>query len=127
MKCSKKSEAAKAFAEFLISPAATKVFGEYGFTMPAKTSREYKAGKRADAATLRMYAGAGLRRGVGAVIDAFAEETGIVVEGDYGGSGMIITRARLDPQADLFLPGDVAYVERLAEKADLIESTAKVA
>jgi len=76
---------------------------------------------------LRLYAGAGLRRGVDAVIEAFTRETDIRVEPDYGGSGMIISRAREDRDADLFMPGDVWYVDRLNEKAGLVESKTDIA
>ncbi|MFO7900133.1 MAG: substrate-binding domain-containing protein [Planctomycetota bacterium] len=61
---------------------------------------------------LRLYAGAGLRRAVHAAVAAFHEQTGIKVVPDYGGSGLMITRAREDDTADLFLPGDVWYVDR---------------
>jgi len=64
---------------------------------------------------LRLYAGAGLRRAVEKLVVQFKTETGIMVEPDYGGSGMIISRARDDSDADLFMPGDVWYVDRLDE------------
>jgi molybdate transport system substrate-binding protein len=37
------------------------------------------------------------------------------VDVDYAGSGVLITRAKGDPDADLFMPGDVWYVDRLEE------------
>lgn len=61
---------------------------------------------------LRLYAGAGLRRAVNAAVAAFHEKTGIKVVPDYGGSGLVLTRAREDKTADLFLPGDAWYVDR---------------
>ena len=76
---------------------------------------------------IRLYAGAGLRRGVDAIVAEFTKQSGIEVEVDYGGSGMIISRAREDQDADLFMPGDVWYVDRLQEKAGLIESKTDVA
>jgi hypothetical protein len=54
---------------------------------------------------LRLYAGAGLREAVEALAAAFQGETGIAVEVDYVGSGVLISRAKGDPQADLFMPG----------------------
>ena len=77
--------------------------------------------------TLRLYAGAGLRRAVAALAEAFSRATGIGVEPDFGGSGMLISRVRLDPEADLFLPGDVWYVDRLAEETHLVASRKTVA
>ncbi len=71
--------------------------------------------------TLRIYAGAGLRRAMDALAAEFEKETGIACEMDYGGSGMIISRAREDDNADLFIPGDVWYVDRLHELTGNIE------
>jgi molybdate transport system substrate-binding protein len=78
-------------------------------------------------APLRAYVGAGLRRAFEAAAEAFTRETRIAVEGDYGGSGMILSRARLDPDADLFLPGDVWYVDRLQEETGLVRERLDVA
>ena len=84
-------------------------------------------GKQEETKTLRLYAGAGLRRAVDELAAEFEKTTGIVVVPDYGGSGMIISRARLDPEADLFMPGDVWYVDQLHKQAGLIESKTPVA
>jgi molybdate transport system substrate-binding protein len=70
--------------------------------------------------TLKLYAGAGLQRGVKALTEAFQSAAGIKVEADYGGSGMIISRAREDTSADLFMPGDAWYAARLQELSGLI-------
>ena len=86
-----------------------------------------KSGVSRNKAALRLYAGAGLRRGIDAVAARFAEKTGIQVEVDYGGSGMIVTRALGDPDADLFIPGDVWYVDILQKKSGLVEKRENVA
>jgi molybdate transport system substrate-binding protein len=75
---------------------------------------------------LRLYAGAGLREAVEALAAAFKEETGIAVDADYAGSGVLITRAKGDPQADLFMPGDVWYVDRLEETTDNVAERVQV-
>lgn len=75
---------------------------------------------------LRLYAGAGLRRAVDTLVASFQESTGIVVDVDYAGSGVCITRAKGDPQADLFMPGDVWYVDRLQELTDNIDERVQV-
>ena len=77
--------------------------------------------------SLKLYAGAGMRRGVDALVAAFEKRTAIRVDVDYGGSGMIISRAGEDPDADLFMPGDVWYVDRLQEKKGVIASKSAVA
>ena len=71
--------------------------------------------------TLRLYCGAGLQAVVADAVAAFRARTGITVEADYAGSGMLISRAKLDPKADLFMPGDVWYLEQI-EKEGLLES-----
>lgn len=76
---------------------------------------------------LRLYAGAGLRRAVEKLNDAFEKQTGIHVEADYGGSGLILSRARADQTADLFLPGDAWYVDRLQEFTGRVDQRAAVA
>lgn len=81
---------------------------------------------RPQAVRLRLYAGAGLRDAVEALTAAFAEQTGIAVDADYAGSGVLISRAKGDPQADLFLPGDVWYVDRLEEVTGNIAERAQV-
>ena len=65
--------------------------------------------------TLKVYVGAGLRKAVDQIAEAFYQTSGIQLELDYGGSGIIISKARLDHSADLFIPGDVSYVDRLHE------------
>ena len=69
----------------------------------------------APSAPLRLYCGAGLRPAMAKLVAAFREASGIEVEADYAGSGVILARAREDTSADLFLPGDAYYVDRLQE------------
>lgn len=75
---------------------------------------------------LRLYAGGGMRRAVEELSDAFREQTGIVIDADYAGSGMLITRAQGDDAADLFMPGDVWYVDQLQQKTGNIEERVTV-
>ncbi|MHC4983496.1 MAG: molybdate ABC transporter substrate-binding protein [Planctomycetota bacterium] len=80
--------------------------------------------------TVKLYVGAGLRYAVEDLIREFEKQTGIKVEPDYGGSGMILSRVADNPdEVDLFMPGDVWYVDRLHEKTGLVEpkDRAKVA
>jgi molybdate transport system substrate-binding protein len=82
---------------------------------------------REEKVTLRLYSGAGLRRAVDELCREFESETGIRVEPDYGGSGLVLSRAREDGDADLFLPGDVWYVDQLQELAGKVEGRVEVA
>ncbi len=71
---------------------------------------------------LKLYCGAGLRRAVDVIKVEFEKKTGIKVEVDYGGSGIIIARAKETKDGDLFLPGSVSYVELLQEQAGIVKS-----
>jgi len=82
--------------------------------------------RRPEPAHIRLYTGAGMREAVEALTAAFQRETGIVVDADYAGSGVLISRAKGDPQADLFMPGDVWYVDRLAEVTDNVAQRIQV-
>lgn len=76
---------------------------------------------------LRIYTGAGLRLAVDKLTAAFEKQTGIQVEPDYGGSGVILSRAQEDPHADLFLPGDAWYVDQLQARSGRVVQRAPVA
>ena len=76
--------------------------------------------------SVTVYAGAGLRPAVDELTEAFEAETGIEVVADYAGSGMQITRVREDKSADLFMPGDVYYVDRLQELSGKVVSRTDV-
>jgi len=78
-------------------------------------------------AVVRLYAGAGLRPAVEKLVAAFESKSGVEVEPDYGGSGLILSRARDDRRADLFMPGDGWYVDRLQELTGRVAERAVVA
>ena len=77
--------------------------------------------------TLRLYAGGGLRPAVEKLATAVTAPTGIRVEPDSGGSALILARAREERQADLFLPGDAWYVDRLQSLASNVAQRARIA
>jgi len=75
---------------------------------------------------IRLYAGAGMRNAVDALTSEFENQSDINMIVDYGGSGIIISRAKENPDTDLFMPGDVSYVDRLQELTGNIESKSSV-
>lgn len=125
LKCSKRPRAARAFAEFVASRRGRAVFARYGFS-PARI-RGPKATLPTGKAvrTLRLYCGAGLRPAAAEVIERFTARTGVKVETDYSGSGMLISRIKLSRDGDLFMPGDVWYLEQV-EKEGLVQSKTMV-
>ena len=74
-----------------------------------------------------LYAAAGLRDAVEALRAEFTRQTGVQVDVDYAGSGVVLARVQKDPSADLFMPADVWYVDRLQEKAGSVAKSVPVA
>jgi len=74
-----------------------------------------------------LYAGAGLRDAVNAAAAAFEKAEGIKVVVDYKGSGTILATAKAKKTGDLFMPGDVYYVDELDKQAGLISDKTPVA
>ena len=137
--CSDKAAASKKFLEYLASEEATKTFKEFGFTtFPA--AKLYEKGKAIEGAPhkeawrvspqegqiVKLYAGAGLRNGIDKLIKAFKEDSGIVIDPEYGGSGLILTRVQMNKDGDLFMPGDVSWVEILQNKTGQVESMTQI-
>jgi len=125
LKCSKQREAARAFAEFVASSRSREVFEQYGFS-PARTDHADRSRPSVEGGqTLQLYCGAGLRPAVAEVVEAFGAETGVKVETDYAGSGMLISRAKVSREGDMLMPGDIWYLEQI-EKEELVESETMV-
>lgn len=76
-------------------------------------------------AKLLLYCGAGLRPPVAEIAIEFGRQHGVLVECDYAGSEVLLGRAKLSGQGDLYLPGDLHYVE-LARQEGLL-TTSKTA
>jgi molybdate transport system substrate-binding protein len=104
LKCSKQAEAAADFADFVVARRAT-FTDEFGFS-PAPAS--LVAGK------LSLHCGAGLRPAMEEAVKAFEAQTGSKVEASYQGSGTLITSIKLKQEGDLYMPGDVGYLDMLA-------------
>jgi molybdate transport system substrate-binding protein len=75
----------------------------------------------------RLLCGAGLKPALDELLPAFTEETGVCVEPEYAGSGIILTRARQDGVADLFLPGDAYYVDKLQRLSGRVTERVEIA
>jgi molybdate transport system substrate-binding protein len=125
LKSSKQADAARAFAQFAASPRAAEVWRKLGFGPATEPAHLAPAGSvaatEAKTGSLYVYAGAALMPALHELIQAFTAKTGTTVETDYGGSGMLISRLRLARRGDIFMPGDIWYVET-AEKEGLVSS-----
>lgn len=77
--------------------------------------------------TLRVYLAAGMNPVFDMLREEFKKETGINIDVDSAGSGILVTRAREDKDADLFIPADGWYLDQLDQKTGLVESRAVIA
>jgi len=78
--------------------------------------------KSVERARLLLYCGAGIREPVAEMAEEFGQEHGVVIECDYAGSEVLLSRIKLSSRGDLYMPGDVHYVD-LARKEGLIASS----
>jgi molybdate transport system substrate-binding protein len=109
---------ARTFARFVDSPRGREIFDEYGFSPSPRPSgypiernlRSQFEGKR-----MLLHAGAGLRNAVDACAEAFQKRSGATVELNYGGSGTLLATLKTAPRGDVYMPGDVSWVDKLGE------------
>lgn len=80
------------------------------------------AGCRRDEPKLRLYCGAGMQAPVAEIIEAFGKKHNLTVEADYVGSNILLSRIKLTKRGDLYMPGDVRYVQQ-AQDEGLIASS----
>jgi len=66
--------------------------------------------------TLLLYCGAGIRPPVAEIVDEFSRQHDVHVECNYAGSELLIASIQLTGQGDLFMPGDVFYVDQAKEE-----------
>jgi molybdate transport system substrate-binding protein len=59
-----------------------------------------------------LYCGAGIRPAADEIVKAFEKEHGVTVECDYDGSERLLARIKLSSLGDVYMPGDVHYVEQ---------------
>ncbi|RUQ37060.1 MAG: molybdate ABC transporter substrate-binding protein [Candidatus Competibacteraceae bacterium] len=70
----------------------------------------------AQADSLFIYSGAGLRQAVQPLIDRFERETGVQVFVEYGGMGQMTTRFETTQRGDVYISGARFYTDQLAKK-----------
>jgi molybdate transport system substrate-binding protein len=73
--------------------------------------------------TLLLYCGAGIRPPVAELAEAFGSRQGVKLECDYAGSEVLLGRIKLTGQGDLYMPGDLYYVEQAEAEGLLAEKT----
>ena len=119
LKCATQPEAAKAFAEFVSSPASQAVFARHGFS-PADASRPTNQDTLPPlGGDIFIRVGAGMRKPIDQLAKEFTAKTGVAVRADYSGSNVLLTTLDTTRRGDVYMPGDADYVE-MARAKDLV-------
>ncbi|NQT82651.1 extracellular solute-binding protein [bacterium] len=84
--------------------------------------KENGQGKSAPKVRLFLYCGAGIRTAVSDIAKAFEKKHNLTIEVDYSGSNILLSRIKLTKRGDLYMPGDVRYVQQ-ADREGLITSS----
>ncbi|MDP2896219.1 MAG: substrate-binding domain-containing protein, partial [bacterium] len=63
---------------------------------------------------LLLYCGAGIRTAAAEIVEAFEKKHGVVIETDYAGSNILLSRIKLSGKGDLYMPGEAEYVRQAA-------------
>lgn len=69
-------------------------------------------GDRNEETTLLLYSGAGIRPPVEEIADVFGRRHDVTVECDFAGSEILLARIKLSGIGDIYMPGDVHYIEQ---------------
>lgn len=70
---------------------------------------------------LLLHSGGGLRLAVNECVETFSKEHNVEIECNYAGSDVLLSQVQMTRKGDLFMPGDVFYVDKV-QPADLIVS-----
>ncbi len=82
--------------------------------------------KKAAAKALVVLCGAGIRAAMEPLRKAFEKTHGVSVRVNYAGSGVLLGNLQTGVKSDLFLPGDIFYVQK-AEELGLVKKSGVVA
>jgi len=72
---------------------------------------------------LMLYCGAGLRWPVAELAETFGSRHKVRIECDYAGSELLLSRIKLTGQGDLYMPGEVYYVQQAEAEGLVAEKT----
>jgi molybdate transport system substrate-binding protein len=65
---------------------------------------------------LLVYCGAGIRPPVAEAAKAFGQKYGVTVECDFAGSETLLSRVKLSGRGDVYMPGDLQYVDQARQE-----------
>jgi molybdate transport system substrate-binding protein len=103
----------RAFADFMTTPEAKKVWRKWGFGLLGDDKQT----------ALYVYCGAGLRPAMDAIQDAFEEShPDLRLEVGYAGSGCLLSQLTFAQRGDLYVPGEDFYVNQAKERGFIKDS-----
>lgn len=71
---------------------------------------------------LLLFCGAGIQKPVSELVETFNRDNDCVIEADYAGSEVLLSRITLKKKGDLYMPGDRSYVD-IASESGMIHSS----
>ena len=74
---------------------------------------------------LLIFAGAASKPAIEEIASAFQKKTGIKIELNIGGSGILLSQMKLTQKGDIYFPGSVDFIEK-AKKENLISETSEI-
>lgn len=74
-----------------------------------------------DTPTMMLHCGAGIRPPADELVAVFGEKHGVQIECNYGGSEILMTTIREHEEGDLYMPGDISYVDRAEEQGIVVD------
>ena len=109
----KNPQLGRAFANFMTSPEAKKIWRKWGFGLLGDDKQT----------ALYVYCGAGLRPAMDAIQDAFEDgHPDLRLEIGYAGSGCLLSQLTFAKRGDLYVPGEDFYVNQAQERGFVKES-----
>ncbi len=84
-------------------------------------SRATNRGSSQDSDELLMFCAAGVRSAIEPIVEQYAEEYGVTVRVQYGGSNTLLSQIEISPAGDLFLAADDSYTQLANEKGLVAE------
>jgi len=108
-------ELGEQFLDFLLTDQAQDLFVKWGFgRIKPKSS---KGGK-----SILVLAGAGLRDALDPLGEAYRKKTGVRVDFSYGGAGTLLAQLAFSKVGDLYIPGELRYVQQAEERGLILET-----
>ena len=100
----------------LLVAALLIAFGAAGCQPGESTSQSPSSSNGGDGARLLLYCGAGIRPAADEIVKAFEAKHGTTVECTYDGSERLLASIKLSGVGDVYMPGDVHYVEQATDQ-----------